>query len=316
MVTHLTFEPFNSLTVVTDNIWGWDLDGTMQGAGGVGGLLAVLRDDGTYLPTYDANGNISEYIDANDGSIAAHYDYSPFGEILIQQGDLANTFWQRFSTKPYCPITKLVEYQLRKYRPEVGRWMSRDPIEEKGGMNLYLFIGNMQINIYDYLGKFMWPPLVYNEPVEVILKPGETTPMGNPSGTVAGIKFLCECNHNILLCSIVFNPIMYYHLEDIGDNTGRRHEIKHIIVYKNVWGPTLFELYKEYSILDVYCDCEDQKDKLLKAFNALNEELGAWDYRQEYWTYNKKTKSHYKIPSIDYGSHYQVLRDLVDKFKP
>ncbi len=41
---------------VTDNIWGLDIDGTLQGAGGVGGLLAVVRDDGVFLPTYDANG--------------------------------------------------------------------------------------------------------------------------------------------------------------------------------------------------------------------------------------------------------------------
>lgn len=68
----------------------------------------------------------------NGVSIAAHYDYSPFGELLIQQGDLANTFTHRFSTKPYCHITKLVEYQMRKYRPEMGRWLSRNPIGEKG----------------------------------------------------------------------------------------------------------------------------------------------------------------------------------------
>ena len=35
---------------VTDNIWGLDIDGTLQGAGGVGGLLAVVRDEGVFLP--------------------------------------------------------------------------------------------------------------------------------------------------------------------------------------------------------------------------------------------------------------------------
>ena len=112
---------------VTHNIWGLDLDGTLQGAGGVGGLLAVICDDGAYLPTYDANSNITEYVSTN-GEVAAHYDYSPFGETLVSSGPLAASFTHRFSTKPYCANTGLVEYQLRKSRPDIGRWMSRDPI--------------------------------------------------------------------------------------------------------------------------------------------------------------------------------------------
>ena len=32
-------------TNMTVNVWGLDIDGTMQGAGGVGGLLAVAREE-------------------------------------------------------------------------------------------------------------------------------------------------------------------------------------------------------------------------------------------------------------------------------
>ena len=142
----------NHYPLVTDYVWGLDLDGTLQGAGGVGGLLAVVRDDGVFLPTYDANGNVSEYV-STDGSIVAHYDYSPFGETLIESGDLASTFTHRFSPKPWCPITGLCEYQMRKYRPEIGRWLSRDPIGEKGGVNQYLITRNSTILRVDILGK-------------------------------------------------------------------------------------------------------------------------------------------------------------------
>ena len=139
-----TTAPPHYQTTAQDNVWGLDLDGTMQGAGGVGGLLAVLRSDcvatnsslvtrssSLYLPTYDANGNVSEYVTTN-GEVVAHYDYSPFGETLIESGDLADTFTHRFSTKPWCPVTGLYEYQMRKYRPEIGRWISRDSIGENG----------------------------------------------------------------------------------------------------------------------------------------------------------------------------------------
>ena len=39
--------------------WGIDLSGSLQGAGGVGGLLAVSDSSGSYFPTYAGNGNVS-----------------------------------------------------------------------------------------------------------------------------------------------------------------------------------------------------------------------------------------------------------------
>ena len=139
---------------VSDNIWGLDLDGTLQGAGGVGGLLAVVRDDGVFFPTYDANGNVSEYVSTN-GEIVAHYDYSPFGEPLVLSGPLVASFSHQFSTKPYCPVTGFSEYQMRKYRPEIGRWMSRDPLAENAAWNIYSFVNNSSVTFFDFLGDMM-----------------------------------------------------------------------------------------------------------------------------------------------------------------
>jgi len=36
--------------------------------------------------------------------------------------------------------------------PELGRWASRDPIMERGGMNLYGFVGNDRVGGVDFLG--------------------------------------------------------------------------------------------------------------------------------------------------------------------
>lgn len=38
------------------------------------------------------------------------------------------------------------------YSPNVGRWTTRDPIEEKGGINLYAFCENDPVNSFDLLG--------------------------------------------------------------------------------------------------------------------------------------------------------------------
>jgi hypothetical protein len=44
------------------------------------------------------------------------------------------------------------DYGYRYYDPLTGRWPSRDPIEEDGGLNLYGFVGNKGLNQWDYLG--------------------------------------------------------------------------------------------------------------------------------------------------------------------
>lgn len=39
------------------------------------------------------------------------------------------------------------------YNPNSGKWLSRDPIEESGGENLYLFCGNDSLGEWDILGR-------------------------------------------------------------------------------------------------------------------------------------------------------------------
>jgi RHS repeat-associated protein len=46
----------------------------------------------------------------------------------------------------------VTDYTYRYYDPTTGRWPSRDPIEEEGGINLYSFVGNDGVNGWDFLG--------------------------------------------------------------------------------------------------------------------------------------------------------------------
>jgi RHS repeat-associated protein len=90
---------------------------------------------------------------STNGEIVAHYDYSPFGELLVESGEMASAFTHRFSTKPWCPVTGLYEYQMRKYRPEIGRWLSRDAYDEEiGEVNNVVFVSNDSLSQIDYLG--------------------------------------------------------------------------------------------------------------------------------------------------------------------
>jgi uncharacterized protein RhaS with RHS repeats len=51
----------------------------------------------------------------------------------------------------------VTDYTYRWYDPLTGRWPSRDPIQERGGINLYGFVGNDGVNRLDLLGlKCLW----------------------------------------------------------------------------------------------------------------------------------------------------------------
>ena len=133
-------------------LWGEDLSGSLQGAGGVGGLLAEKRSGQTYLPVYDGNGNIVSYLNASTKASVAEYVYDAFGRTVSSSGTEADNFTYRFSTKP-LDGSGLYYYGYRYYDPQHGRWISRDPIEEEGGVNLYGFIQNNGVNYYDLLGQ-------------------------------------------------------------------------------------------------------------------------------------------------------------------
>ena len=118
----------------------------------MGGLLSTTDENGTtHYATYDGNGNVSEYLN-EDGDSVAHYEYDPFGSTVTQSGDRANDFSFKFSTKYQDSETGFYYYGYRYYDTVTGRWLSRDPIEEEGGINLYGFVANDGVNESDLLG--------------------------------------------------------------------------------------------------------------------------------------------------------------------
>lgn len=62
----------------------------------------------------------------------------------------------RFSAKYTDVESGLVYYGFRYYQPSTGRWLSRDPIEEDGGVNLHAFVKNSPVDENDPLGMCIW----------------------------------------------------------------------------------------------------------------------------------------------------------------
>ena len=138
-------------------VWGLDLSVSIHGAGGVGGLLRVTDHTVSpikhYYPFYDGNGNVSEYILNGATSAAIHFEYDAFGNVLNgPTGQDDPEFAIQFSTKLVDEEAGLSYYGYRYYDPETGRWLSRDPLGERGGLNLYGFVNNNAVNRWDYLG--------------------------------------------------------------------------------------------------------------------------------------------------------------------
>ena len=109
---------------------------------------------------FDGNKNVSDlFFLALQNGIGAHYEYAPFGAIVrtakatSSKVDLIGANPWRFSSEFYDSELDLVYYNYRHYSPALGRWLSRDPIEEQGGRNLYGFVGNSSLNKTDLLGQ-------------------------------------------------------------------------------------------------------------------------------------------------------------------
>ncbi len=153
-----------SATMVRRYIWGLDLAGvrdhaSMDAAGGIGGLLAVCEreDAGPETTRYvisDPQGNVMALADAA-GTLVARYDYDPFGRLIMETGE-ASTCPFRYSTKYRDPDLDLYYYGHRWYDPAAMKWLTPDPIGERGGVNLTAFCRNDPVNNVDPLGLFTY----------------------------------------------------------------------------------------------------------------------------------------------------------------
>ena len=134
------------------NTWGLDLSDSLEGAGGIGGLLCVRAPDSAD-PARECFGNgrgdVTDLITGGSNG-CARYEYEPFGASPAVAGPGSCRY--RFSSKELDDVSGGYYYGFRFFSPQLARWLNRDPIEEAGGLNVYAFLDNAPIDYVDELG--------------------------------------------------------------------------------------------------------------------------------------------------------------------
>jgi RHS repeat-associated protein len=95
----------------------------------------------------DHLGSLRDVTDLN-GNLVTEYDYDLWGNRTRIQG----TQDFNFGFTGHWVIKDLVLAPFRTYNPYSGRWISRDPLGEQGGSNLYDYVLNDPIDLIDLFG--------------------------------------------------------------------------------------------------------------------------------------------------------------------
>ena len=104
------------------------------------------------------------------GVVTERYRYDAFGPATVLAPDFSvraasECGWNFLYHAEFIDaLTGLYNYGFRFYHPNLGRWISRDPIGEDGGLNLFGFVGNCPVEMIDELG--LWNPAGHNHIID------------------------------------------------------------------------------------------------------------------------------------------------------
>jgi RHS repeat-associated protein len=222
---------------VRSYVWGTDLSGSLQGAGGVGGLLKVTyvgASTTNAIVAYDGNGNVIALTDAANGNVCARYEYGPFTEPIRVTGSMGKLSPIRFSTKYTDDEPGFSYYGYRYNNPSTGRWLSRDPmhhrrhaegprgaatLDPRDALNLYTFSLNRPLTFMDARGLSVSCPCSQSDAYSIAsVMAANSIETTRSSGVEYGGKVCCKRCSGRAYPGAVVEGVVYF------DEHGKRQQ--------------------------------------------------------------------------------------------
>jgi RHS repeat-associated protein len=118
---------------------------------GIGLVAKITASGNVYYYHYDGIGTTIAMTDSS-GNIVNKYAYDEFGNLLNSVEAISNPFLYVGQYGVMDDDNGLLYMRARYYDPEVGRFISKDPIGYEGGLNLYGYGSNNPENLVDPTG--------------------------------------------------------------------------------------------------------------------------------------------------------------------
>ena len=116
---------------------------------GIDEPIAVTKGSSTYFYHQDGLGSVTDLTDSA-GATAKSYSYDAYGNILESPGTLEQPY--TYTGREFDAESGLYHYRARYYDPALQRFISKDPIGFRGGINFYTYVDNNPLKWTDPWG--------------------------------------------------------------------------------------------------------------------------------------------------------------------
>jgi RHS repeat-associated protein len=113
-------------------------------------LLAMIKPGEAAYYFHNDHLGTPQVLTDGTGSVSWKAAYTPFGQANITVGTVENPF--RSPGQYYDQETGLHYNYFRYYNPPIGRYLTPDPIELRGGINIFAYVSNNPLLFIDAYG--------------------------------------------------------------------------------------------------------------------------------------------------------------------
>jgi RHS repeat-associated protein len=152
----------------------------------------------------DANFNVTAVVDdAATPGVIERYVYTPYGATIVVTPDFGDVLssgpWEyTYAGYRFDAETGLMQVRNRYLHPQLGRWVTRDPIDLEAGLNLYSYAFNSPTYYTDSTG--LIPPVDVGPWAHPSIPPRESigpAPRRTPTDNELALEWLKEREGNL-----------------------------------------------------------------------------------------------------------------------